>query len=143
MDFGGISIEIIWSDAHAIEAIVSARGDHFAGEVRVYAGHGELRDVADQLAGFPASQNDAREFKLGEFGDEWAGGAASFRFYCVDAAGHSFAEVILESGERPGEVCETVRLALPVEPAAVDEFVSQLRNVGSAFAGTAFLRKAV
>ena len=142
MDFRGVSIEIVWSDDHVVEVAVSARGDHFAGTVRIYAGHGELEEIAGQLAGFPTSPNDTRGFTLGAFGDEWAGGAASFRFHCVDGVGHPFAEVRLESGERRGGVCETVNLALPVEPAAIDEFVSQLRSVGSAFGGTAFLRKA-
>lgn len=142
MDFRGVSIEVVGSDDHLIEIAVSARGDQFSGAVEVYAGHGELAGMAQQLAGFPASPNDAREFTFGSFTDGRGGGAASFRFYCVDGAGHSFAEVRLESRERRGGVCETVKLALPVEPAAVDEFVSQLRDIGSTFAGTAFLRKA-
>jgi hypothetical protein len=56
---------------------------------RVYLEIGALEEVSARLAGFPKNPADVREFILGAFGREFAGGAVSMKFYCIDA-GHAY-----------------------------------------------------
>src|SRR3712207_6482776 len=91
----GIHIAVIYTDEHLIELRVKASNGVFAGQAEVYADSEVLAEFAAVLRGFPASQNDSREFEIGSFDAAYAGGGAGFRFFCVDSVGHASAEVKL------------------------------------------------
>jgi hypothetical protein len=76
---------------------VSAWNGAFGGVADVYLGIGRLGEVATGLTGFPSSVADSREFTLGTFGGEFAGGGVSMRFYCRDASVHVMVESRIKS----------------------------------------------
>ena len=93
----GFQFDLRWHDADVVEVGIAAWNGAFAGATDVYVAIGGLREVAEKLEGFPRSPADEREVIFGRFGPEWAGGAVSMRFYCVDAAGHAYVESRMES----------------------------------------------
>jgi len=139
----GLILKAVYQDADLIEVVASATNGAFAGATSLYVGNGELQAVASALAGFPAPPHDVREVTLGDFGREWAGGAMALRFYCVDGAAHAFVSVRIESHAEQGGVIQTANLAISIEPAAVDIFISQVRQIGEARCGSAALHRAV
>jgi len=60
------------------------------------------------------------------------------RFYCVDGAGHAHVEARIDSKFLSGGTIQTVVLAMPIEAAAVDTFVEELRRLERA--GVAHLK---
>ena len=116
----------VWRDAEVLEVSIRARNANFAGSVCAYASAEQLREFAGMIAGFPRTPSDTREANLGGFGSQWAGGAASMRFFCEDSVGHSFVEVQLESGQRTADVAEFCRILLSIEASGIDRFVPQI-----------------
>jgi hypothetical protein len=128
-DLHGLQIAIVWDDPpDLIEVRVRASNGFFAGDVRAYAAPDALGALADAIEGFPRASTDLREFSLGGFGPSVAGGAVSLRFTCADRAGHAVVELRMESGEQADRP-ETVRFSFGVEPASLDRFVRELRQV--------------
>jgi len=136
----GINIQVLWYDADVFEIRVSAWNGAFGGSVNAYVPIGGLGEAASELAGFPKSSSDVREILFGNFGPEWAGGAARIRFYCNDSAGHALVEASLESDQRNDTKVQTATLFGPVEAAAVDNFVAELKQLEAEQHGSAFLR---
>jgi hypothetical protein len=64
-------------------------------------------------------------------------------FYRLDSAGHAAVDVKLRAGACNvlGEI-ESVALRIPIEAAAVDIFVRQLRTIGKTIGASASLHKA-
>lgn len=64
-------------------------------------------------------------------------------FYCRDAAGHAVVEVKLrgDACNGMGEV-EWVALRIPIQAAAVDNFIRQLKALGKTVGASAFLQQA-
>lgn len=123
-----------------MEVRISAWTGTFGGTSEVYVGLGQLGESATKLQGFPRSLSDTRELEFGAFGRESAGGGVLMRFYCADKSGHTYVETKMESGyEFEGKV-QSVVLYMPIEPAAVDSFVAELRVLESKGSGTARLR---
>jgi hypothetical protein len=96
----GFQFERIYGDNDVLEVRVSAWNGAFGGLTDVYVGIGRLGEVATCLSGFPSSVTDSREFTLGAFGGEFAGGGVSMRFYCRDASAHVMVESRIESSSR-------------------------------------------
>jgi hypothetical protein len=57
----GIHIQTIWCDADVAEILVTAWNGAFGGATRIYVGIGALKEVAEQLRGFPNAPTDTRE----------------------------------------------------------------------------------
>jgi hypothetical protein len=68
-----------------------------------------------------------------------AGGGVSMRFYCADASCHAYVDSKIESDSLPGKPVQSVTFFLPIEAAAVDSFVSELRLLGVQKTGVARL----
>jgi hypothetical protein len=127
--FRGLQVAIVWDDPpDLIELQVRAGNGRFGGDIRAYAAPDAVHALADALDGFPRDSTDVREFSLGTFGPDTAGGAASFRFACTDRAGHAAVNLRLESGESPNQP-ETACFSFEFEPAALDRFVRELREL--------------
>jgi hypothetical protein len=135
-----LRLDLKWHDADVVEVRVAAWNGAFGGTADAYVGIGCLREAAAELEGFPRTPADARVVTFGASGPNWAGGAASLRFYCADQAGHAYVEVRLESGDRVANVTQSSLLCIPIEPAALDSFVADLRRLEDEKQGTARLR---
>jgi hypothetical protein len=135
----GFELNVKWYDADLLEVGIAAWNGAFGGAADVYLSIGRLREIAEELEGFPRSPADKREVLFGRFGQEWAGGAVSMRFYCADRAGHAYVESKIESDRRIAGVTQSVVLSLGIEPAALDSFVEDLRRLDIEKTGSARL----
>lgn len=134
-----LMIRVIWCDDDVYELTVVARSGSFAGTANVYVAHGELRELPEMIAGFPFSNSDRREITLGSFDTKHAGGAVRLTLQCLDAVGHPAIGV---------EICSkssiqdegTASFKIPFEPAALDRFVDQFRDLNRGVGAEAVLQ---
>ena len=139
----GVSISIVYTDEHLLELRVQAGNEAFAGQANVYADSEIARQFANLLRGFPVSSSDTREIELGTFDDAYAGGGASFRFYCVDSVGHAMVEVRLRTDPRLGVgVSDVATIHFPVQASLIDSFVGELEQMAPEVGQTAVLEGA-
>ena len=141
----GINLEVIWFDEveDLLEVVFRCTNGHFSGQAELYVTCDVLSKLAKTLSGFPSRPDDSRNFELGTFNPKHADGGAQMHFYCSDAAGHAVVEVKLR-GDRcngVGEV-ESVALRIPIQAAAVDNFIQQLKALGKTLGASAFLQQA-
>jgi len=139
----GFVLERIYEDRDVLELRVSGWNGAFGGVADVYVGIGRLGEVATILHGFPSAVKDNREFTLGVFGGEFAGGALSMRFYCRDSSAHVVVESRIESSCESEGTRQSAVLCLSTEAAAIDLFVEELRNLDVNRARVARLNGAV
>ena len=123
-----IEISVLWFDDDLVELQVVASSDRFAGKVALYGAHDSMMQLAENISGFPSGASDTRQFELGTFKPNSAGGGVHFEFYCTDTVGHAEVKVQLrgENIHREGEK-ETAQLFISVEASTVDSFVQQLK----------------
>ncbi len=141
----GVSLEVIWFDEveDLPEVVFSCSNGYFSGQAEIYVSRDHLSKLAEAISGFPSRLGDSRYFELGTFNPEHADGGARLHFCCKDSAGHSVVEVKLR-----GDACkglgemESVALRIPIQAAAVDDFVRQLRNLSKEVGVAAHLRNA-
>jgi len=127
-----------YHDSDVVELTVSAWNGSFGGSTRVWVGQGGLADAATLLAGFPVSLEDNREVTFGGFGPKFAGGAVTLQFACIDGAGHCQLHVTMEAEYDIREsLAERVEMLSTFEPAALDNFVEQMRELNSSLTGSA------
>jgi hypothetical protein len=138
----GLQFTVIWDDADMFSLRVTASSAAFRGEAEVYVGIGQLEEAAATLEGFPRSPADAREVTLGSFDPGFVRGAIKMRFYCSDSSGHAYVEAKIESRETPGGTRESAQLSIPIEAAALDSFVEELRRLELRKSGIARLIRA-
>jgi hypothetical protein len=125
-----------YHDLDVVELTVSAWNGSFGGSTRVWVGQGGLADAATLLADFPVSLEDKREVTFGAF----AGGAVTLQFACIDGAGHCRLRVTMEADyDRGNLLAEHVEMLCALEPAALDQFVKQMRELNSSLTGSAVL----
>jgi hypothetical protein len=124
----GIKLSVIWNDADMVELEIAGSNGMFAGVTRSYDNPDAAIEAANVLRGFPSNGSDVREIRLGQFMPNVFRGGANLRFFCMDAAGHTAAEVEIQSDERDGPR-HSVRFLLAIEPAAIDIFVQQLQEL--------------
>lgn len=123
-----------------MELKVSAWNGTFAGSTRLYIGQGELGNMSALLAGFPVGLEDRRELTFGAFGPKNAGGAMNLKFTCIDGAGHCQLHLVIEADyDRQDSLTERVEMLCAFEPAALDQFVQQMRELNSSQTGSAVL----
>ena len=125
----GLHLRVIHQDNDLVEIRVFGWNGAFGGEANVYIGVGYLQELAAKLNGFPQNASDIREVTLGAFGPDYAGGGVSMRFYCADQAGHAYVQTKIESEYQANGEVQFAQLLLPIEAAAIDDFVNQLRLV--------------
>lgn len=139
----GFQLEIIYRDKDLIEVRVSAWNGVFGGSSDVYLNKGDLGALAEKLRGFPSSHLDSRDYMLGTFDPESAGGGVSMRFHCIDQVGHAYLEVKIESNDDAVNIRQSAFLSIPIEASAVDSFVDGLFVLENSDAGVASLKGAV
>ncbi|HTC36549.1 MAG TPA: hypothetical protein VK724_24420 [Bryobacteraceae bacterium] len=126
----GINIKVIYFDQHVIEILFGCSNGYFSGQAEIYLSHDGLSKFADNLNGFPSSPSDSREVKLGTFDPTHADGGILMSFSCRDSLGHAIVEIKLRGdGSKGFGELESVALRIPIEPAAIDLFTEQLRQM--------------
>jgi hypothetical protein len=143
----GLQFTYLYHDFDLIEVRIVAQNRRFGGTADVYEGTGELLEAAALLSGFPIDPTDKREFVFGAFGSESAGGAVRLELFCKDLAGHAAIRAKIESDSRQitnggngtDEVAECATVYLDFEPASLDRFLADLRNIEIEHAGSATL----
>ena len=137
----GIKVEIVWFDQDVVECQFTCSNERFSGVAEIYLRRHDLPKMAEALKGFPSAPSDVRDLELGTFNPKHADGGVRLRCYCKDSVGHAVMEVKLR-----GDACkglgepESVALLLPVEAAAIDSFLKQVRSMDTEQIGaTAFL----
>jgi hypothetical protein len=61
------------------------------------------------------------------------------KFYCIDCAGHAYIESRIESDTESARVWQAATPVKPVEAAAIDRFVEDLRRLEKEKLGVALL----
>lgn len=135
----GLRIEIVWWDQDITEAMISCANGSFGGTARVYMNPDELPKMAELLDGFPRTAQDNREFQLGPTDRVFAGGSVGLRFHCTDSSGHAAVELRIRADDRVSGGAGTAEFAISIEAAAIDEFVSELRELKPGTWGRAYL----
>jgi hypothetical protein len=140
----GLVIEVIWYDVDLLEVQVSGSNGRFVGVTDCYASHSVGEEFAGAIAGFPTSGDDSREFSFGADAASHAGGGCQLRLSCIDNAGHCLAHLTIRSpmDVRGANGEDEVRLVFPFEPAALDDFVRELRALQASIGSVAILGQA-
>ena len=126
----GLTISSVWEDSSLLEVRVTATNVLFQGTAHIYINPGQLSEAGKLLRGFPTNRSDVREIQWGDLSENGACGGVNLKFSCKDPKGHSQVEVRIASDLRFGPV-DSAHLFIPIEPAAVDEFIRDLdRLVG-------------
>jgi hypothetical protein len=138
----GVRLEVIWFDTFALQVLVRCANGYFSGQAEIYLAHDGLAEIAHALSGFPSSPADSRDVEIGAFDPKYAGGGARMHFHCLDSPGHAAVDVQLrgDGSKGLGEV-ESVALRIPIEAAAVDRFVQQLRTIDKSIGARATLHQ--
>jgi hypothetical protein len=128
----GIEFTVVWSDQDVSNVHVRCSNGRFSGDANIYLSHNDLSEMAEALSGFPSHAADSRNFELGAFDPNHAGGGIRMYFYCRDSVGHAAVDVKLRDDGciALGEV-ESVALRIPVEAAAMDFFLVQVRGMNT------------
>jgi hypothetical protein len=122
----GFSLEIVWNDEHLLEVCLETGNPAFSGRTYCYVAKHEPESLAECIAGFPSSPSDARVYELGDVSGSGMGGAR-LRFTCADGSGHILVQA--EVWGDPREGLGTVSLQFMTVAAAIDNFVSGLRDL--------------
>ena len=132
----------MWFDDDVINLRISGSNGRFAGLVELYASHDSLPQLAKTIRGFPVSTTDVREFELGTFDETYAGGGTRMQFLCTDNIGHAAVKINMRADPRrcKGQI-ESAVFQIWVEPAGVDNFVTQLDNMQVALGSTICLQR--
>ena len=128
----GIKLEVVWWDQDVSQFQVRCSNGRFSGHASIYVSHDDLSKMAEALTGFPSHAADTRNFELGTFNPNHADGGIRMHFYCLDSVGHAAVDVKLRGDAcvALGEV-ESVALRIPVEAAAIDSFLEQVRGMNT------------
>lgn len=138
----GIELKVMWFDDGIIELLVRGLNANFSGEAECYIN--DLAKIADAFRGFPISANDYRELVIGTFDPVCAGGGARFRLRCTDRSAHAEVECRIRSDPKyTAGKSEMAEFSIPVEPAAIDDFVVALSRMSLAVGSAASLRQAI
>lgn len=120
----GLRLWVVYYDSDLLELAVIVWNGRFYGRTKFYTTRSLLDELQTRLRGFPTTRRDVREFELGTFDANQAGGGLRVRLERSDSAGHCKAQVSLRS--REPEPLESVALSFTFEPAMIDSFVSEL-----------------
>lgn len=139
----GVSIEVIWFDDDVVKLRVAASNGRFAGSADCYCGHDTISRFVSAACGFPSSCEDRRVMEIGTFDPSCAGGGTTLVLRCVDRSGHAVVDVIVRADPRGAAgLAETASFSFPVEPAAIDDFVTALGRMPWVVGAAASLRSA-
>jgi hypothetical protein len=130
----GISLKKIWSDADMIEARITTSDGTSSFTSDIYIGHPSLEEAVTDLTTFKAHVHGGLlDLRFGESGPEYAGGAFHARFH-FPKPGHLFVTCRQQSSFEDftfTKVASEATLYLKTEPALLDRFIDELRDVST------------
>jgi hypothetical protein len=138
----GVSLKKIWSDADVIEARITTSDGTSSFTSDVYIGHPSLAEAVADLATFKDQVHGGLlDLRFGDFGPEYGGGAFHARLhfpkpgrlYVTCSQQASFEDFTLT------KVASEATLYLKTEPALLDRFIDELREVSTQKRGEAYL----
>ena len=132
----GLKVTYLYHDIDLIEVRIKAENAAFRGSANVYVGTDGLVEAAAALEGFPKDRRDTREVVFGASGPKFAGGSARFNFYCKDGAGHTAFRAEIEEDYRGRERAQCATVFVDFEPASLDRFLIELRQLEEKHLGT-------
>ncbi len=135
----GLRVTYLYHDIDLIEVRITAENAAFRGSANVYVGTDGLLEAAATLEGFPKDRQDTREVIFGAAGPKFAGGSARLKFYCKDGAGHTAFRAEIEEDYSGQERAQSATVFVDFEPASLDRFLIELRQVEEEHRGTATL----
>jgi hypothetical protein len=143
----GLQFTYLYHDFDIIEVRIFAQNGRFRGSADVYVGTNQLLEAAALLSGFPKNPHDKREFIFGAFGPKFAGGGVRLELFCKDLAGHPVIRATIETDSQQistvdnqaDEDAESATIYLKFEPAALDRFLAELREIEQKHFGSAIL----
>jgi hypothetical protein len=135
----GLKVTYLYHDIDLIEVRIVAENAAFRGSADVYVGTDGLREAAAVIEGFPKDRRDTREIVFGAAGPKFAGGSVRLIFYCKDAAGHTAFRAEIEADYRGQERAQCATVFVDFEPASLDRFLIELRQVEKEHLGNAAL----
>lgn len=135
----GLKVAYLWHDKDVIELRITAENTRFRATTDVYVGTDELSSAVATMQGFPTNSNDRRRIAFGSAGEAFAGGFAQLDFQCQDAAGHTCFHSAIEDDFKNREVTESAAIQVSFEPAALDTFLIELKQIEQDLSGSACL----
>lgn len=133
-----LKINVTDPDPDYLGIEISASSARFSGATRIYAGLDQLTEFAEAIAGFPTNPEDERRYEFGTREKGFAGGYCALRFFCRDRAGHAAVDVQIEDDDSFYSEA-SARFTILALPAAIDEFIKDLKLVEQAQSGEAKL----
>ncbi len=133
----GITLEVVWSDEHLIQFRAVCANRSFSGAVYFYAEHNDVFRFADLIDGFPQNPGDLRTAEFGTFNSDRAGGGLRAEFRVSTPGNRSEVDVYLRADhcKEMGKP-ESLSLSIPIDPASVDRFVAELRQLSPSDTGS-------
>jgi hypothetical protein len=138
----GLAIEVVDRDDDYLGINISAANDRYVGQTHIYAGGKQLTEFAGVISGFPSKVGDERYFEFGSREPKFAGGYMAMVFSFTFGSGHTkgYPQVAITIEDDKGWYSEaSASFSIKFEPAALDRFVSSLREIENAMAGEATL----
>jgi hypothetical protein len=135
----GLKVTYLYHDGDIIEVRIVAENALFRGSADVYVGTDGLLEAAAVLEGFPKDRRDSREVIFGSAGPKFAGGSVRLKLFCKDGAGHTAFRAEIEEDYREQEQAQTAVVFVDFEPASLDRFLIELRQVENEHRGAAVL----
>lgn len=120
-----LEITPLFSEERLLELRVAASDGVFAGAASGYVDRAPLRQIAEELAGFPRDVMDEIKLEV----EQPMGGSACLSFYCFDGKGHVavLATLTGEPWVDAGAEADRASFRLKFELGALREFAGQLK----------------
>lgn len=106
---------------------ISASNGVFMGTTLVTVNSDATLQLAEKIRGFPNNIDDEREFDLGTVRDDENG--ARLLFHCIDRQGHAAVRVTIQSSQWFSPALGNATFPIPIEPAAIDRFIQELKQM--------------
>lgn len=113
------NLEIKFLESEPSKIWLKACSDGFAGETEQYLNPQSLRELAEQLTGFPKSISEEVTFELGK--ETSSLGYCKLTFRCIDLAGHTSVSVLI-SNENSFEA----KFTMQFESLSLDTFTTAI-----------------
>jgi hypothetical protein len=133
----GLKISVVEVDSEYLGIDVCVWNARFGGTAFIYAQHGQLKEFASVIAGFPSQAGDERTYEFGTRDPQYVSGYCKLHFRSGSPGIAAIDVGLCDDGARSSGVASG--FTVPVEAAQVDRFVQSLRHLEVARTGSAVL----
>ncbi len=121
---------------------ITAASERFSGSTSVRVGVEQLTEFANEIAGFPVSPEDTRNYEFGLSDSFNVRGYCKLRFCCIDLVGHAMVdlEFVDDSDCYPeSSAGASAKFSIPIQANDIDRFINHLRSIEKTQSGEACL----